>query len=129
MVDYENKVHNLYLSASFRPSEKMSLHGKVNYNKAEASMDQINMVTGQELLDRLHGELVDMDYDFTGANAYSDFDYKYMTFSGGVKYKLTPTLTYTVDGSYTDLTDDQGYVFGVESGAYFMVRSGFYLSF
>lgn len=119
----------MYLSASFRPTEKMSYFVKANYNMAEASMEQINMATGQDLLDKLHGELVDMDYDFTSAHTYSDFDYNLITVSGGVKYKLTPTVTYTLDGSYTDLTDDQGYVFGVESGAYYTVRSGFYLSF
>ena len=96
---------------------------------AEAGMDQIDMPSGTELDAILDGELVDMDYDFTNANSYSDFEYTYMTFAGGLKYKLTPTLTYTLDGSYTDLTDDQGYVFGIESGAYFMIRSGFYISF
>lgn len=129
MVDYKSKVHNLYASASFRPTEKLSFFGKVDYNKAEASMEQINMPAGADLDNILNGALPNQDFDFTKANTYSDFDYKLITFSGGLKYKLTPAVTYTLDGSYSDLTDDKGYVFGNESGSYFVIRSGFYFSF
>ena len=44
---------------------------------------------------------------------------------GGLSYDISSDLTYSIKAEYADLTDDKGYVFGVESGSYFMIRSGF----
>ena len=130
MTDYESKVHNLYASLYYSATDKLNLHGMVTWNKAEASLQQVNMPDTSAIAVLTGGELIeDMNYDFTQMNTYSDFDYTLLKFSGGLSYALSPTLTFTFDGEYADLTDDQGYVFGNESGSYYMIRSGFKLKF
>ena len=130
MTDYESKVHNLYASLNYSATAKLNLHGMVNWNKAEASLQEVNMPDTAAISVLTGGELVeDMNYDFTQMNTYSDFDYTLLKFSGGLTYALSPTLIFTLDGEYADLTDDQGYVFGNESGSYYMIRSGFKLKF
>ncbi len=130
MTDYESKVHNLFTTMNFIASEKMRIHGMVTLNKAESSLDEVQMPDLADISALTGGDLVDnQDYDFTNMNSYSDFDYTLLKFNGGFSYKLSPTMTFTFDGEYADLTDDQGYVFGNESGSFFMIRSGFNINF
>ena len=73
--------------------------------------------------------LVDQDFTFDHMHEYSNLDYSMMQISFGLSYKLTDGLTFTADGEYADLTDDAGYVYGIESGSLFMVRSGLRFDF
>lgn len=107
-------------------SDKLRLHGMLTWNKAESALDKVVM---PDITDRLNGELGNQDFDFEILGTYSDFDYTLLKFNGGFSYKVSPTMTFTVDGEYADLTDDKGYVFGNESGSFFMVRSGFKIDF
>ena len=74
---------------------------------------------------RLGGELGNQDFDLTKTPTYSDLDYSMIRIYGGLSYDISSDLTYSIKAEYADLTDDKGYVFGVESGSYFMIRSGF----
>ena len=42
---------------------------------------------------------------------------------------LAPGLTLSADGEFADLTDDGVYVYGDESGSYYMIRTGIRLDF
>ncbi|HDL01031.1 MAG TPA: hypothetical protein ENH23_02225 [candidate division Zixibacteria bacterium] len=130
MTDYESKVHNLFASMSYAASAKLNLFGTVTWNKAESALDKVQMPDLAAISAQTGGDLVDnMDYDFTNLNSYSDLDYTLLKLNGGLSYKVSPTVTFTLDGEYADLTDDQGYVFGNESGSFYMVRSGFKVQF
>lgn len=126
MTDYESKVHNLYTSVNYMASDKLRLHGMLTWNKAESALDEVIM---PDITERLDGELENQDFDFEILGTYSDLDYTLMKFNGGFSYKLSPKMTFTFDGEYADLTDDKGYVFGNESGSFFMIRSGLKLNF
>ncbi|MCK4572738.1 MAG: hypothetical protein KAU36_00130 [candidate division Zixibacteria bacterium] len=121
MADYENKVHNIYFTANFNPTQMVRLFGTVTFNKAQGALQEVLMPDPEA---RLEGDLEDQDFDFENAPSYSDLDYKLLKFSLGVEYKLTPTVTLTADGDYADLTDNEGYIYGIESGSYFMIRTG-----
>ena len=82
-----------------------------------------------DIEDRLNGDLEDQDFNFENAPTYSDLDYELLKFSVGFQYKLTPMVTLTADGDFADLTDNEGYIYGIESGSYFMIRSGVKLDF
>ncbi len=102
----------------------------VTWNKAESSLDEVLMPDLHEIEILTGGDLVEnQDYDFTNMNSYSDLDYTLLKLEGGLSYKISPTMTFTLDGEYADLTDDQGYVFGNESGTFLMIRSGFKINF
>lgn len=126
MADYEVKAHNIDFSFNFIPTEKVKLFGRVNYSMSEAASEQVVMSDAELLLE---GELGDQSFTFENMHTYNDLDYDMLQFDAGVKYKLQPNLTLTVDGTYADLTDNAGYIFGIESGSYFMVRSGLMFTF
>jgi len=48
-----------------------------------------------------------------------------MNISAGVVYTLWKGLAFAVDVDYYDLEDSQGWVYGVESGSFFVFRTGF----
>lgn len=121
MADYTNKVHNIYLTANYTPNKDMRLFGSMTFNKAEGSLEQVMM---PDIEARLDGALENQDFDFSNMHTYSDLDYKLLKFSLGFEYKIAPTVTFTADGDYADLTDNQSWVYGNESGSYFMIRSG-----
>lgn len=126
MADYESKAHNLDFSVNYHPTAKLGLFGRVNYSMSEAAMAQVTMSENEDLID---GELGDQDFTFDNLHTYNDLDYEMLQFDAGVKYKLQPNLALTLDGTYADLTDNAGYIFGIESGSYFMVRSGLMFTF
>ena len=127
MVDYESKVHNIYLTANFLPTPELRVFTTVAFNMAEAAMDQITELTtseGQLVDSEGNPALTEADLTYEELYDYSNFDYQWMKLSLGAEYKLTPQVTLTADGDYIDLTDDEGYVYGNESGSYFMIRTG-----
>ena len=67
------------------------------------------------------------NYDYSTINTYSDLDYNFMNFRVGAMYKLTKTLAFTTDFDYYNLTDNLGYVYGNESGSFYVIRTGFKL--
>jgi predicted porin len=69
------------------------------------------------------------DYDFSSINQYSDLAYTQFGVSAGAEYVLSPRISLTADAAYYDLTDDKGYVYGIETGSLFVVRSGVRIGF
>ncbi len=126
MADYQNKVQNAYLNISGTPMPKLKLHSTFVYSKATGEYDPVAMPDPAE---EVTSHLVDQDFTFDDMHEYSNLDYSMIQFSLGLAYKLTGRITFTADGEYADLTDDAGYVYGIESGSLFMVRSGMKFSF
>jgi len=136
MVDYKTDVHTIYLSGAVQASPKLSLNGTVMFNLAKAEMDQvyfpvadIDARTTDDRIDPTESVLHHMNFDFSEMHDYSNLDYEMIRFGLGMQYQITPTITFTADGDYADLTDNEGYVYGDESGSYFMIRSGLRLQF
>ncbi len=69
------------------------------------------------------------DYDFSWINQYSDLAYTQSNVSAGAEYMLSPRLSLTLDAAYYDLTDDKGYVYGIETGSLYVIRSGVRIGF
>ena len=127
MSDYETKSQNLYLTTSYIYSPKLKFHGMVGYNKSTAEMDQ---VVFPDLTDRLYDEINDVtdlghqNFTFLHMHEYSNLDYQLMNFSLGLEYMLSKDVVWTANGEYADLKDNEEYVYGIESGSMFMIRSG-----
>ena len=126
MADYKTKAQNVYLSISGNPTPKLQLTSTLMYNKSTGEYDRVNMPDPSI---EVTSTLVDQDFTFDHMHEYSNLDYSMIQVSLGVSYKLADGVTFTADGEYADLTDDAGYVYGIESGSLFMVRSGMRFDF
>lgn len=132
MVDYKTNSLNLFLNISYTFSPKMMMYGTVTFNTSTAELNQVIM---PDISDRLQNELTGttdlthQDFTFTEMHEYSDLDYELIGTMIGFEYRLAPDITWTVDGRYYDLTDNDGYVYGDETGSLFIIRSGLKFEF
>lgn len=126
MTDYKSDAHNIYVNATFLPMEKFRMTTTVSYNMSKGEMDQVIM---PDITDRLDGDLTHQDFSFDNMHEYSNLEYSIIRLSASLEYLLSQGVTFTADVDYADLTDDQGYVYGDESGSMFMIRTGFRFEF
>lgn len=126
MVDYKNETMNLYFNATFRPTEKLSLTGSVVYNTSKAEQDAVLMA---DVSEEVHTWLPHQDFTFEEMNSYSDLEYKLLQLGFGFEYLIQSGFSYTGQVDYADLSDEQGWVYGDESGSLLMVRTGVLFKF
>lgn len=95
-------------------------------------MDQVLF---PDITARLYDEVNDVtdlghqDFTFPHMHEYSNLDYDLLNLSLGFEYSLSKDVVWTANGKYTDLKDNAGYVYGIESGSMFMIRSGIRFEF
>ena len=119
-------AHILSAGLNFKANQKLNFSAQLNYSKSESSFDPIKMQANahkQEALEVLEAA----NYDYSDMNNYSDLSYGLLNFSAGAQYQFTNNLAFTVDLDYYDLKDNQGYVYGIESGSFYVFRTGFRL--
>ncbi len=126
MADQKSKAHNIYATGSFVATEKLRLHGSVTFNMSTAELDPVVM---PDVSSEVSSDLSHQDFTFDHLHTYSDLDYQLIDFAAGAAYKLTPDVTFTIDGEYVDLSDNDGYVYGIESGSMYMIRTGIKFKF
>jgi len=107
-------------------SEKLNLtlDGNLIDSKGSLKMGRMTEVP-QEVTDNIAAA----DYDFSSINQYSDLTYTQFNVSVGAEYMLSPRISLTADAAYYDLTDDQGYVYGIQTGSLYIIRSGLRIGF
>ena len=107
-------------------NEKINLTLDGNYidSKGTLTMGRMTEVP-QEVTDNIAAA----DYDFSSINQYSDLAYTQLGVSAGAEYALSPRISLTADAAYYDLTDDKGYVYGIETGSLFVIRTGVRIGF
>ena len=130
MADYTQNTHNIYVTASFLPSPKLSLMATLAYNRSKAEYGDV-VFDEAEIRSRLvnpdhpTGDLSAQDFNFTAMPLYSDLDYGLAQLLLGFEYRFRGGVTWTGDAELRDLTDKAGgYVFGDESGSMYIVRTG-----
>ncbi len=131
MADYETKAINLYLNIGGQATEKLFVSGSLSFNTSTSEYEEIIMpdVSGRLVNAGGDPDLTHQDFTFDEMHTYSDLDYTIMHIAGGVEYTLSEGLTWTADADYADMTDDAGYVYGIEDGSVFFVRTGFRFDF
>ena len=125
-TEYSSKSHNLHGGVLFSPERSLSFSLEGSYLQSEASFDPIQM---PQVPAEVTNEIVAGDYDYSIVNQYSDLSYGWLTLSLGAEYKLSPNVSLTADADYYDLVDDEPYVYGVESGSFYVIRTGFRISY
>ena len=126
MSDYKTNAHNLYLTGSFQLTPKVRLFGNVNYNISDAQYDQVIMPDVEDRLINAAGdpELHHLDFTFEDMDEYSNLKYQILSLHSGIDYQVSPKVKVTVDGDFVSLNDDAGYVYGIETGQFLMIRAG-----
>jgi hypothetical protein len=116
----------LHGGLTFHATKALDLSLGGSYTQSTASFSVIEMPTpAAEVTD----EIPASDYDYSTIQNYSDLSYGYTTASVGAIYTFSPRVAFTMNFDYYDLTDDQGYVYGVESGSLYIIRTGFRISY
>lgn len=103
----------------------MNLNG--TFSHSEAAFDPIDMPVTPERLaaeELIHAA----QYDYSVVSTYSDLDYDYLNLRIGAEYSFSSAFGFTFDIDYYDLSDNQGYIYGVESGSFYVIRTGFRIS-
>ena len=108
------------------PSQEWKLFGTVVYNRSKGELDQVNM---PDVEDRLDGQLEHMDYDFSEMHNYSKVDFAMWRLTLGADYRVSAEWKATLDVNYAHLDDSAPYVYGSESGSFYVIRAGARLNF
>ena len=67
------------------------------------------------------------NYDYSPVPEYSNLDYGLMHLAANAEYRLSERIALTLDVNYFNLKDNQGYVYGIESGSFYVIQTGFRL--
>jgi hypothetical protein len=108
------------------PNREVKLYGTIIYNKSTGSLDQIEF---PDLEERLDGNLPHMEYDFDHVHEYSDIDFALWRLRLGMDYRFSEFWKGTLDFNFADLTDSSQYVYGDETGSYYVIRAAARMNF
>jgi hypothetical protein len=118
-------MQSRHVGVTFHATKALDLSLGGTYTQSTASFSAIEMPTPDP---EVTNEIPASDYDYSTIQNYSDLSYAYTTASIGAVYTFSPRVAFTLNFDYYDLTDDEGYVYGIESGSLYIVRTGFRIS-
>lgn len=128
MADYTTNAHTFYLNAGYLATAKLRLHGLATFNISNAGYEEGIMPEAELYYQGVH-VLEHQDFSFEDMHEYSDLDYEILRFSAGMEYEFTPRVSVTLDGDFARLVDYEGYLFGDQTGSFYMIRSGVWVNF
>jgi hypothetical protein len=121
VTEYNNTAQIVSGGISFHPQPALSLSLHGDYVMSSAEFDPVIMPT---VSDDIYANIPFGDYDYSGIHEYSNLDYEQLNIALDGSYQFSPRMSFNAGISYYDLTDNEGYVYGVESGSLFVVRAG-----
>ncbi len=121
VTDYASTSMVGSLGATFYPDPQLTLRLQGNIIQTEGSFDPVQMPdVSQEILDEIHSG----NYDYSEIHEYSDLDYQQLEVGVSASYQFAPDIRFDLGATYYDLTDDEGWVYGNETGSLWIVRAG-----
>jgi hypothetical protein len=121
ITDYSSDAHVASLGFTFQPAPQWRFHAQGNVLKTTAEFDPPEM---PEVSEEAHEAIESGNWDYTGIVAYSNLDFEQFDLTAGGTYQLSPRVRLQLEATYRDLTDNAGYVYGIESGSLWIVRGG-----
>lgn len=108
----------------YHPTPKLGVMLGANLSQSKASFDPIQMPNvNSEVTDAIEIGY----YDYSMIHNYSDLEYSFMNLSLGAEYQVNKSFALTLDVDYYNLKDSQAYVYGDETGSFYIVKTGFRL--
>ncbi len=114
------------LSANFDYSDKLNFNGSVVWNSGEAEMDGIDAT-----LATYEGDVIgSMNHTVAlpAWEGYSDLEIDQIEYSLGVVYNLTDSISFNLNASYFDYSDDEPYLYDTD-GDVLYVNGGMTMRF
>ncbi|MBN2331889.1 MAG: hypothetical protein JXO49_06770 [Deltaproteobacteria bacterium] len=121
------------LSADFEFSDKLNFNGSIVWNKGKAEMDDVNAGT----YTGANPGATATDPGFAGMNhyvalpafeEYSDLEINQVEYSLGAVYNLTDSISFNLNASYLDYSDDEPYLYDTD-GDVIYVNGGMTMRF
>ena len=124
-MDYTSDVHTFMVSANYNPLPGLSFNGGASYSIADSKIQNVDFAS-----DSHTGGVNPLDPDSSGwggtydvANnnemeSFSKLDYTVWDINVGASYAINDYVGITVNYLYTDVDDQDPYVYGDESGQY-----------
>ena len=124
-TQYTTDVKIINGSFMIVPANKLVVTISGNYSINEADFDPVVMPELSDSLQQvIDQEIAANNYDYSQMHAYSDLSYKRLDGSFKLNYKFSHRLDWSAEVIYLKFTDDNGYVYGNETGSLYIVRSG-----
>jgi len=128
MTTTEYKTDAMVLSTHLMlvPFEKFVVTLGGNYTKSTAEFDPVIMpAVSDEIHDQLHTSI----FDYSNIHTYSDISSTYLTGKVNMNYAFSAKLSWLGEVIYSKYTDDNGYVYGDETGDLMILRTGLQYGF
>jgi len=122
-MDYTSDVHTFMVSANYNPFPRLSFNGGASYSIADSKIQNVDFASDPHT----DGDRLDAakpwkgTYDVANNNdmeSFSKLDYTVWDINVGASYAINDYVGITVDYLYTDVDDQDQYVYGDESGQY-----------
>jgi opacity protein-like surface antigen len=124
-MDYDSDVHTFMVTANYNPLPKLSFSAGASFSMADNEMKNVDFAS-----DAHTGGVNPLDPDSSGwggtydvANnnnmeSYSNLDYTVWEFEAGMSYAINNHVGINVSYLFSEVQDDDQYVYGDESGQY-----------
>jgi len=122
-MDYDSDVHTFMVAANYDPLPRLSFNVGASYSIAESEIQNVDFASdphtdGDRLDDASRwvgtydpANNNDMEY-------FSQLDYRVWDINVGASYVINDFVGVTVNYLYTDVEDEDQYVYGDEDGQY-----------
>jgi len=102
------------------PFDKLTVAIGGSYSISTAEFDPVIMPDPpSEVLD----EIIAGNYDYSKVHTYSDLSYKQLAGSMKLDYRFSPRISWRGEIQYSKFDDDNGYVYGNETGSVYFIRT------
>jgi len=122
-MDYDSDVHTFMVAANYDPLPRLSFNVGASYSIAESEIKNVSFAsdphTDGDRLDATTGWVG--TYDVANNNdmeSFSQLDYTVWDINVGASYVINDYVGVTVNYLFTDVEDEDQYVYGDESGQY-----------
>jgi opacity protein-like surface antigen len=124
-MDYDADVHTFMIATNYSPLPKLSFNAGASFSMAESEMKNVDFASDASSTNPLDSDIAPGTwggtYDVANTNSmesYSNLDYTVWEFEAGMSYAINNNVGVNVSYLFTEVQDDDQYVYGDESGQY-----------
>ena len=115
---------------TFMPTARLVLAVNGDYSMNKGDFEPVRMPEPPaSVADSIDQNIEAANYDYSMIHTYSDMSYKLLRASVNASYSIGKNIQWSGELTYLKFTDDTGYVFGNETGSFYVLRSGLAYNF
>jgi opacity protein-like surface antigen len=122
-MDYDSDVHTFMVAANYDPLPRLSFNVGASYSIAESEIKNVSFSSDEhtdgDRLDTMTGWKGTYDPAYNNnMESYSNLDYTVWEIEAGMSYAINNHVGVNVSYLFSEVQDDDQYVYGDESGQY-----------